>query len=90
MCPPADGSCKPDQVFFDLLLQNLIGNAIKYTDRGEVTLTGEVDDVQGLTLKVIDSGIGIPADKLERIFDEYYQVDTHGAKRLGVGLGLAI
>jgi CheY-like chemotaxis protein/anti-sigma regulatory factor (Ser/Thr protein kinase) len=78
-----------DRVLFNQLLQNLIGNAIKYTDRGEVTLTGEVDD-QALTLKVIDSGIGIPADKLERIFDEYYQVDTHGAKRLGVGLGLAI
>jgi two-component system, sensor histidine kinase len=39
---------------------------------------------------VEDSGIGIPADKLERIFDEYYQVDTHGSKRMGVGLGLAI
>ena len=37
-----------------------------------------------------DTGIGIPPDKLERIFDEYYQVDTHGTKRLGVGLGLAI
>ena len=37
-----------------------------------------------------DTGIGIPADKLDRIFDEYYQVDTHGAKRMGVGLGLAI
>jgi PAS domain S-box-containing protein len=78
-----------DRVLFNQLLQNLIGNAIKYTDRGAVTLTGEVEE-QGLTLKVVDSGIGIPADKLERIFDEYYQVDTHGAKRLGVGLGLAI
>lgn len=43
-----------------------------------------------LTISIEDTGIGIPADKLERIFDEYYQVDTHGAKRMGVGLGLAI
>jgi CheY-like chemotaxis protein len=39
---------------------------------------------------VEDTGIGIPADKLERVFDEYYQVDTQGTKRAGVGLGLAI
>ena len=43
-----------------------------------------------VVIAVEDSGIGIPADKLERIFDEYYQVDTHGTKRMGVGLGLAI
>ena len=43
-----------------------------------------------LVIAVEDSGIGIPGDKLERIFDEYYQVDTHGTKRMGVGLGLAI
>jgi len=71
------------------LLQNLLGNAIKYTDRGAIKLTADMDE-HGLTLRVIDSGIGIPADKLDRIFDEYYQVDTHGTKRLGVGLGLAI
>jgi PAS domain S-box-containing protein len=78
-----------DRILFTQLLQNLLGNAIKYTDQGSIALIGD-SDAQGLTLKIIDTGIGIPADKLERIFDEYYQVDTHGAKRLGVGLGLAI
>jgi PAS domain S-box-containing protein len=78
-----------DRILFTQLLQNLLGNAIKYTDQGSITLTGD-NDAQGLTLKIVDTGIGIPADKLERIFDEYHQVDTHGAKRLGVGLGLAI
>ena len=43
-----------------------------------------------LVIAIRDTGIGIPPDKLERIFDEYYQVDTHGTKRMGVGLGLAI
>jgi PAS domain S-box-containing protein len=78
-----------DRTLFYQLLQNLVGNALKYTDRGEVAVTCAVG-VNALTLTVRDTGIGIPADKLDRIFDEYYQVDTQGAKRMGVGLGLAI
>jgi PAS domain S-box-containing protein len=78
-----------DRTLFSQLLQNLLGNALKYTDRGWVRL-GCVEDAHGVTVTVEDSGIGIPAEKLERIFDEYYQVDTHGTKRMGVGLGLAI
>jgi two-component system, sensor histidine kinase len=78
-----------DRTLFYQLLQNLLGNALKYTDHGwvRVRCTTEAD---GIVVFVEDSGIGIPADKLERIFDEYYQVDTHGSKRMGVGLGLAI
>ena len=78
-----------DRTLFYQLLQNVVGNAVKYTDRGAITVTC-VPDAQGLSIEVMDTGIGIPDDKLERIFDEYYQVDTHGAKRMGVGLGLAI
>jgi two-component system, sensor histidine kinase len=78
-----------DRVLFYQLLQNLVGNAVKYTDHGSVTIGCSID-AGALTIFVRDTGIGIPPDKLERIFDEYYQVDTHGAKRLGVGLGLAI
>ena len=78
-----------DRTLFYQLLQNVVGNAVKYTDHGSITVTC-VPDAQGLVLEVMDTGIGIPDDKLERIFDEYYQVDTHGAKRMGVGLGLAI
>jgi PAS domain S-box-containing protein len=78
-----------DRTLFQQLLQNLIGNAIKYTDRGSVTLRCVKEDA-ALAIVIEDTGIGIPADKLERIFDEYYQVDTHGTKRMGVGLGLAI
>jgi two-component system, sensor histidine kinase len=78
-----------DRTLFYQLLQNLVGNALKYTDRGSVEVAcrraGET-----ITIAVEDTGIGIPADKLERIFDEYFQVDTHGTKRVGVGLGLAI
>lgn len=78
-----------DRVLLTQLLQNLIGNSLKYTSMGSVraNLNTEAD---GLTIEIKDTGIGIPEDKLERVFDEYYQVDTRGSKRSGVGLGLAI
>ncbi|HUX72734.1 MAG TPA: ATP-binding protein [Steroidobacteraceae bacterium] len=78
-----------DQMLLNQLLQNLLGNALKYTERGHVGVSQSFD-ADALVLTVEDSGIGIAADKLERIFDEYYQVDPRGAPRLGVGLGLAI
>lgn len=80
-----------DRTLFAQLLQNLLGNALKYTDHGSVAVSCRHGHEDGaVTIAVEDTGIGIPADKLERIFDEYYQVDTHGTKRMGVGLGLAI
>jgi len=78
-----------DRTLFGQLLQNLLGNALKYTDSGSVRISCTQDE-HAVTIAVEDTGIGIPSDKLERIFDEYYQVDTHGTKRMGVGLGLAI
>ncbi len=78
-----------DRTLFYQLLQNLLGNALKYTDRGWVRVSCS-DEGDAIIVLVQDTGIGIPADKLERIFDEYYQVDKHGTKRMGVGLGLAI
>ena len=78
-----------DRTLFTQLLQNLVGNALKYTERGQVLISHEIED-GALMLKITDTGVGISADKLDRIFDEYYQVGPQGAKRLGVGLGLAI
>ncbi len=77
------------------ILFNLIGNAIKFTERGEVMLSIENDrrakECGSLLFSVSDTGIGIPPDKLERIFDSFTQADssiTH--KYGGTGLGLAI
>jgi len=87
---PAQVTMSTDRTLFYQLLQNLVGNAVKYTDTGSVRVAARIVDGGGLEIAISDTGIGIPGDKLERIFDEYYQVDTHGAKRVGVGLGLAI
>jgi len=78
-----------DRILLGQLLHNIIGNAIKYTDRGFVRVSDSLD-TDGLLLSVEDSGSGIPDDKVERIFDEYYQVDRTGTQRSGVGLGLVI
>jgi two-component system CheB/CheR fusion protein len=78
-----------DRMLFTQLMQNLVGNALKYTSSGWVRVT-ETLDAEALSITIEDTGTGIPNDKLERIFDEYYQVDPSGTQRSGVGLGLAI
>lgn len=73
---------------------NLLGNAIKFTDIGHVLLdiSGSVTDGLGeLTFKVEDTGIGIPADKRQRLFEQFSQIDNAATRREhGTGLGLAI
>lgn len=72
---------------------NLLGNSVKFTpDGGNITLSCGLDDqYPGMALaRVRDTGMGIPADKLNSIFEPFTQLDLHHDKRDGVGLGLAI
>jgi two-component system sensor histidine kinase/response regulator len=77
------------------IIVNLIGNAIKFTDRGEVVLRVEtnsrLEDSIELHFTVADTGIGIPAGKLSAIFDAFEQADGSMTRKYGgTGLGLAI
>ena len=75
-------------------LLNLLSNAAKFTDKGEVTLTAtpyELEDRHWLKLSVRDTGIGIAADKHGQLFDEFSQADASTTRQYGgTGLGLAI
>ena len=74
------------------ILINLVGNALKFTEKGGVTLRVEPEHPEGwLRFSVLDTGIGIAADKVEMIFERFTQVDSSSTRRYGgTGLGLAI
>ena len=71
------------------LLGNLISNGIRYTLVGEVRVAC-VRRGAKIDIEVRDTGIGIPADQLDRVFDEFYQVDSGAKRPEGLGLGLSI
>lgn len=77
------------------VLVNLLSNAVKFTHEGEITISVTVEAVQGtlhtLHFQVRDTGIGIPQDKLHRLFEAFSQADTSTTRKFGgTGLGLAI
>jgi signal transduction histidine kinase/CheY-like chemotaxis protein len=77
------------------ILFNLVGNALKFTDHGEISLKvrvlNETDDAARLKFTVSDTGIGIPDDKVDTIFESFTQVDgSFSRKHSGAGLGLSI
>jgi two-component system CheB/CheR fusion protein len=87
--PPTTAWIRTDRVLFRQILQNLLNNALQYTREGGVTVTVE-QDPERLYIRVADTGVGIPAPELDRVFDEYYRVDTKGPRPRGFGLGLTI
>ncbi|MCJ8272574.1 MAG: ATP-binding protein, partial [Psychrosphaera sp.] len=72
------------------ILHNLIGNGIKFTKQGQVTLSARVIENQ-LEIAIEDTGVGIPKDKLQQIFDSFEQADASTAREFGgTGLGLTV
>lgn len=86
----ADSIIQSDSFKFKHIIQNLIGNAVKFTESGHVTIDLLCDD-KHLTIKVKDTGIGISNSHLVHIFDEFRQADSGTTRRFGgSGLGLSI
>ena len=84
-----DATVRSDPNLLAEIIQNFVSNAIRYTNRGSVTLTSsERDGV--CSVRVEDTGIGIDQDELEEIFREFHQCKSAGGSNEGFGLGLAI
>jgi signal transduction histidine kinase len=85
---PEPGALRSDEVLLAQVLRNLLTNALKFTVEGSVRLTARFLDGQ-VEFRVADTGVGIPAELQERIFEEFYQVPGGAAARgTGTGLGL--
>ncbi|MBL8351813.1 MAG: hypothetical protein JNL87_16055 [Burkholderiaceae bacterium] len=88
--PPGLPPLRVDVEKLHQILLNLLGNAVKFTEQGTIELRAAIGD-GNIEIEVEDSGIGIPPDKLEAVFEEFEQVDaSHTRAHGGTGLGLAI
>ncbi len=79
-----------DPALVEQVLRNLVSNAVKYTRTGGITLRCSREPDALLRIEVRDTGIGIPAEQLSRIYDEFYQISTGDGPHDGYGLGLTI
>jgi signal transduction histidine kinase len=85
---PKDLYVYADRNGFHDIFVNILSNAVKFTsEEGQIKIVARRRD-EDILHEIRDTGIGIPKDKIERVFDEFYQVET--SKHGGTGLGLAI
>ena len=91
-CPPPLPTMETDGLRLEQILTNLVTNAVKFTQKGQITVHVRQALVQSLVIfEVSDTGIGIPTKELPYIFDEFRQVDGSSSRSYGgMGLGLAL
>ena len=88
--PPAV-ALKGDERRLRQCVVNLLANAIKFAPRGAVTVSAVLTDPAGIEIRVADTGCGIPADQLERVFEPFHQVENELSRATnGTGLGLPL
>ncbi len=96
MKPGTNIRLKGDPGRLGQILNNLLGNAVKFTESGSIRMTVSCEEGGGVGRQMVrfsvrDTGVGIPADKLEKVFESFSQVDSSITRRFGgTGLGLAI
>ncbi|HEY0832470.1 MAG TPA: ATP-binding protein [Azospirillum sp.] len=82
---------RSDRMLLGRIVRNLVENAVRYTETGHVALRCRCADGEALRIEVWDTGVGVPADETERIFEEFHQLGNPERDRThGLGLGLAI
>jgi len=92
----ADDSVKDVEILADItrirqVMINVVNNAIKFTEKGGITVRSVMKDKETVLISIIDTGLGIPQDHLESIFQEFSQVDSSTTRKVGgTGLGLPI
>ena len=87
-----------DETMIGRVIGNLLHNAIKFTDTGHITVLADPADIRAdeagdawITMRVADTGIGIPPQEIDRIFERFYKIDqARSRKKSGTGLGLSI
>jgi two-component system, OmpR family, phosphate regulon sensor histidine kinase PhoR len=85
-------SAMADQDMLHQVLLNLLSNSVKYTpEGGRVTITLENDDASAAVMvSVSDTGLGIPPDAIDKIFEKFYRIENYKRVARGTGLGLSL
>jgi PAS domain S-box-containing protein len=86
---PSPATVTADRVMLQSVLQNLVSNAINYTDRGQILVEAR-ETLHAVKIEVCDTGCGIPPDRLEDVFGEFVRINRGGESETGMGLGLSI
>jgi signal transduction histidine kinase len=87
---PAHAILNSDRDWIKMVLQNLVGNAVKYSSKGTVRISAEPRrDAEGWVISVSDEGPGIAEDQLHHLFEAFERGETHGQAGLGLGLAIA-
>jgi signal transduction histidine kinase len=90
--PPDELLVEIDRNWIRMALTNVLNNAVRFTPSGgQITLAGRASDAAEAWITVADTGVGLAPAALEKVFDEFYQVEHHMTRRHGgLGIGLSI
>ena len=90
-CSPLPHPVYVDAGMWERVVLNLVSNAFKYTLEGSIRVTVQANDDRSVELLVSDTGVGIPANELPRIFDRFHRIEGQGGRTMeGTGIGLAL